>query len=193
MRVKRLQFNTRMLLALIVLVAVGLGGWRYWESTRPQRELASAIRDYSGLTDEEKDALCAVVWGKSGLDTESDGWIYGAWQRIGHLNGSRFRDFEWSQVRFRFERDGIRLDGLLSPRLASHTAYARMGKVQSPQSAERPEMLQIVIGNRCPFEIKLLKIPKRCEVGEANACDIRVCEHESLDVWQFRQLDQAVV
>ena len=34
------------------------------------------------LTDEEKDALCAVVWGKSGMDAESDEWIYGSWEEV---------------------------------------------------------------------------------------------------------------
>ena len=83
--VERNQFGTRTLLALVVLVAVGLGGWRYrrhWESTRPQRELAAAIRDFSGLTDEEKDVLCAIVWGKSGTDAENAEWIYGTWHVV---------------------------------------------------------------------------------------------------------------
>ena len=90
MRVERTQFSTRTLFALVVLVAVGLGGWRYrrnWESTRPQRELAAAIRDFSGLTDEEKDVLCAIVWGKSGTDAEKAEWIYGTWHVVARWGG----------------------------------------------------------------------------------------------------------
>ena len=81
----RFQFGLRPLLALVVAIAIGLGGWRYWKSTREQRAITSAIRACPEFSPAEQELLCSMIWGQrqhrpASSSGDSDPWLHGTWQ-----------------------------------------------------------------------------------------------------------------
>jgi hypothetical protein len=58
------QYRLRTLLGLIALTAVGLGGWQYWRTIRPMRQLAQIVREAHYLSPEEKTVLQKLAWNR---------------------------------------------------------------------------------------------------------------------------------
>ena len=63
------QFRLRTLLCLVVLTAVGLGGWQYWKILRPMWEVARAVSQSEFLSVEEKTVLRKLAWNREAWES----------------------------------------------------------------------------------------------------------------------------